>query len=252
MTNDTLQVSVWPIIANPEAIAVNQGYYGFSGSAFFSSVQPPVVPGDYVLVFPCNASDATQRGFTYDAAALAIRFGGKCVDASDSAQVMLAECSSSDAQTWTYSNVTQYFIDKADKNCLDVVASNGPPGGPGVQTYDCHGAQGQEWAIDAAGETISATRDGFCLASRRDVPDQVKNFYKPMSWDGRKAAVLLINVNEQPADLEFVFADVPSLVGTQCAVRDIWQRKDLGVFHANFTAAAVGAHDAALLMLDCS
>jgi len=252
VNNASMQDYVWPIIANREAIAVNQDYFGFSGSAFFSSVQPPVVAGDYVLAFPCNASDATQRGFTYSAAEQAIRFGGRCVDASDSAQVMLAACSGSAAQSWSYSNVTKYFIDKADKNCLDVWASNGPPGGPGVQTYGCHGAQGQEWAVDAAAETIAATRDGFCLASRRAVPDRVEYFYKPMSWDGRKAAILLVNVDAQPADLDFVFADVPGLVGTNCAVRDIWQRKDLGAFMASFTAKAVGVHDAAFLLLACA
>jgi hypothetical protein len=73
-----------------------------------------------------------------------------------------------------------------------------------------------------------------------------------MSWDKRKAAVLLINVDAQPADLEFVFADVPGLVGTNCSVRDIWQRKDLGDFTASFTAAAVGVHDSAFLMLTCT
>jgi hypothetical protein len=232
---------------------VNQHYFGFSGSAFFSSVQPPVAPGDYVLAVPCNASDATQHGFTYDAAAQAIRFGGKCVDASDGSQVMLAGCSGSPAQTWSYSNKTKYFIDKKDGNCLDVWASNGPPGGPGVQTYGCHGAQGQLWTVNAAERTISANADGFCLASRKAVPNQLKYFYKPQSWDGAKAAVLLINVDAQPADLMFLFADVPGLAGgAQCSIRDIWQRKDLGTFTASFTAAAVGVHDAAFLLLDCA
>ncbi len=37
MTNSTLMDSVWPIIANPEAIAVNQAYDGFSGTVYASS-----------------------------------------------------------------------------------------------------------------------------------------------------------------------------------------------------------------------
>lgn len=247
-----MQDFVWEIIANPEAIAINQDYFGFSGSAFYSSVQPPVATGAFVLVFPCNASDATQRGFAYDAAAEAIRFGGKCVDASDGSQVMLAACTGSAAQEWRYSNTTKYFVDKKDGNCLDVWASNGPPGGPGVQTYGCHGAQGQMWTINAAAGTISANADGFCLASRRAVPNQLKYFYKPMSWDGKKAAVLLINVDAQPADLDVFFADVPGLKGAECAVRDVWQRKDLGIFTQSFTAKAVGEHDSAFLMLSCA
>jgi hypothetical protein len=252
VTNNSLQDLIWPIIANREALAVNQNYYGHSGSAFYSSVQPPVTTGDFVLVFTCNASDATQLGFSYDVAAQAIIFGGRCVDAADGAQVMLAECSGSPAQTWSYNSATKNFVDKKDGNCLDVWASLGPPGGPGVQTYGCHGAQGQQWTINANASTISANADDFCLASRAAVPHQLKYLYKPMSWDGKKAAVLLINVDAQPADLSVSFADVPGLRGSQCVVRDIWNRKDVGNFTATFTAAAVGAHDSAFLMLTCA
>lgn len=154
---------------------------------------------------------------------------------------------------WSYSNSTHYFIEcEKDGNCLDVWASNGPPGGPGVQTYGCHGAQGQLWTINAAASTISANADGFCLASRSVIPHRLQYLYKPMSWDGKKAAVLLINVDAQPADLAVSFSDVPGLSGTECAIRDIWQRKDIGTFTANYTAAAIGAHDSAFLMLTCA
>lgn len=37
MTNTTLMDQVWPIVANPEAIAVNQAYHGFSGTVFAQS-----------------------------------------------------------------------------------------------------------------------------------------------------------------------------------------------------------------------
>ena len=249
-----MQDLLWPIIANPEAIRVNQEYFGFSGSAFFSRVQPPPTTGDYVLALPCNASDATQQGFTYDARAQAIRVSGKCVDALDGVQVMLAPCTGSAAQAWAYNASTGYMVDRQDGLCLDVV-TNGPPG-PGVQTYGCHGARGQEWTIHAGNSTLSAS-DGFCLTSRSAVPNQLKYLYKPMSWDGTKAAVLLINVGvpgqaPAPKDLVLDFSDVPGLAGTRCAVRDIWQRKDLGAFTASFTAAAVGAHDSAFLMLTCA
>ena len=36
-TTSSLQAAIWPIIANKEALAVNQAWYGFSGSQFFTN-----------------------------------------------------------------------------------------------------------------------------------------------------------------------------------------------------------------------
>lgn len=74
-------------------------------------------------------------------------------------------------------------------------------------------------------------------------------FYKPLDWAGRKTAVLLMNHLNTTADLTLSFADVPGLACSSCKVRDLWKHADLGAVHDTFTAANVGAHDAAFLVL---
>jgi len=249
VNNNTITDFIWPVIANPEAIAVNQAYFGFSGSAFNSSRTPPVTPGAYVLALPCNASDPTQQGWAYGAAQQAITFAGQCVDASTQEQVKLAACTGSPAQQFTYNAQKQFESKSSAGDCLDVWAGNGPPGGPAVQVFGCHDATNQAWTV--AGGSI-ADGDNLCLASRSGDPAARSNYYKPLSWDGSKFAVLLMNVNEAPADLTFFFSDVPGLVGSRCDVRDIWKRADVGSSTGSYTATAVGAHDSAFLTITCA
>jgi hypothetical protein len=215
--------------------------------------EKPVAPGALALALPCDAADATQQGWAYSAAAQTITFNGQCVDAASVDQVKLAACSGAASQKFVYDAAgDKAFHLKSDNGqCLDVWGGNGPPGGPAVQVYSCHGASNQEWTVKGA--TI-ADGDNLCLASRSSAPGAMTDFYKPQSWDNTKYAVLLINTEEQPSDMTVTFAGVPGLVAPSgsCAVRDIWARKDLGTFSASFTAAQVDSHDAAFLMLTCS
>merc|ERR1712159_619983 len=71
--------------------------------------------------------------------------------------------------------------------------------------------------------------------------------YKPMSWDGSKTAVLLMNSDTSKKDLTLKLADVPGMTGP-CDVRDLWARKDLGN-HADAVTVSVESHDAAFLLL---
>ena len=70
-----------------------------------------------------------------------------------------------------------------------------------------------------------------------------------MEWGGAKTAVLLMNHDEAAVDMPLTFSDVPGVTCDTCAVRDIWNHKDLGVFSRSFTAKAVASHDAAFLVI---
>ena len=76
--------------------------------------------------------------------------------------------------------------------------------------------------------------------------------YKPMerSTDGSspKTAVLMMNAGSDSATLQLNFSDVPGVTCTSCHVRDVWGKKDLGVFAGSYTVS-VAAHDAPFLVI---
>merc|ERR1712032_787508 len=74
--------------------------------------------------------------------------------------------------------------------------------------------------------------------------------YKPLSWDGTKTAVLLINSADTAQDLELILTDVPGVTGP-CEVRDIWEHKDLGEAPKSMVFS-VESHDAAFVTLHCT
>jgi alpha-galactosidase len=79
---------------------------------------------------------------------------------------------------------------------------------------------------------------------RRNLTNEV--WAKPLS-DG-SVAVLLLNRSDQTADVRVRFSNV-GLRETGVGVRDLWRRKDMGVFGSGFTARAVPAHGSVMLRL---
>jgi len=73
-------------------------------------------------------------------------------------------------------------------------------------------------------------------------------FYKPI--DATRTAVLLMNHLNSTQDLVLNFADVPHLpCGTNCEVRCLFWRKDLGSFSGQFVASGIAPHDSGFFML---
>eukprot|EP00472_Partenskyella_glossopodia_P011102 CAMPEP_0197516196 /NCGR_PEP_ID=MMETSP1318-20131121/1045_1 /TAXON_ID=552666 /ORGANISM="Partenskyella glossopodia, Strain RCC365" /LENGTH=414 /DNA_ID=CAMNT_0043064729 /DNA_START=57 /DNA_END=1301 /DNA_ORIENTATION=+ len=72
-------------------------------------------------------------------------------------------------------------------------------------------------------------------------------YYKPI--DSKRTAVLLINADSNNQDLEFKFESVPNLACKKCKIRDVWNRKDIGVFQDSYKATGVESHDSAFLMI---
>jgi len=71
-------------------------------------------------------------------------------------------------------------------------------------------------------------------------------FYKPVPGG---VAVFLVNHDEMPQDLTFNFKDVPGLPCKSCAVRCLYEHKDLGTFQASFTEKGVVSHDSRFFMV---
>ena len=103
--------------------------------------------------------------------------------------------------------------------------------------------------VDAAADTGPATTlSGAEAASAPFAAPATQSFYKPLSDDGSKTAVLLMNAGTASESMTVEFKDVPGLKCTKCTVRDIHAHKDLGSFTDKWTGPVEG-HDVAFLVI---
>ena len=105
VNNDTIADMIWPIIANPEAIAVNQEYFGFSGSSFSSTVPSQ---GNAVMAFTCQTGDVTQNSWSFNTISGSVQFNGLCVDSTNPDQLMLTTCNGAQTQKFSYQNRSRF------------------------------------------------------------------------------------------------------------------------------------------------
>ena len=98
--------------------------------------------------------------------------------------------------------------------------------------------------------TGSSSEDTQDEGSTSYLVDSWQYFYKPLSQG--KVAVLLMNHESKVQNLSLSFSDVPSVQGELCAIRDVWDRKNLGRYVTNYTALDVKSHDSKFFVLECS
>jgi hypothetical protein len=65
--------------------------------------------------------------------------------------------------------------------------------------------------------------------------------------DGKRVAVLLLNLNDNNATDLTVSAAQMNLGYSSMAIRDLWERKGLGNFNGTFTAKDVPVHGVVML-----
>jgi len=95
-------------------------------------------------------------------------------------------------------------------------------------------------SILTAPEVIAVNQDPRGFQGYRILRDGGREIYNKPLADGT-TAVLMLNKGETPSDLTVTW-DRIGLRGPQ-NVRDLWERKDLGVFEGSFTAASLGRHE---------
>lgn len=255
VTNEATTSAIWDIITNTEAIAVNQQWAGHPGQ-FVRSVQPPSPPspppryGSFAYAVPCNSSDETQHGWTYNAKTRTITGPrGLCLDSSNRSQLALHTCSGSDAQTFFYASgaAGQYaeVFGSDNKSCVDVWEGEGSPGGPQVQLFgSCHQGRNELFTFE---DGHLKDQENMCLASREDLPPPIAGPSVVQLWakpqpHGAVAALVLSSQTGQPNATFTVQLAELGLSGT-VTVRDIWAHADLGTATASFTTDAFGGHD---------
>jgi len=239
---------VWDIITNREAIAINQAWAGHPGRQIKAwSPTAPVKLGNKIYAVPCDKTDMTQKGWSYDAQAKAVKGpGGKCLDANGAGSdaLLLNTCDGSSLQQYTIGDDgTINSVSKQGK-CVDIWAGHGLPGGPGTSLYGCHGADNEKFSFEANG-TLSS-QGQLCLAGREANPStsSLELWAKPLG--GGKVAAFVLN-NDKNVTASFGVSEVmPS--SNKVSVRDVWARKDLGDAEGSITVT-LGERDSALLVL---
>jgi hypothetical protein len=143
---------------------------------------------------------------------------------------------------------------------VDGQCINAAYGGATLQSYSCktQGTQKNgQWHQTATGQLQISEPANHCLGVGVPPPGPAppgpappstggEFWVKPMS-DGKRVAVLHLNLNDNNATDLTVSAAQMNLGYSSMAIRDLWERKDLGNFNETFTAKDVPVHGVVML-----
>ena len=262
LLNEDTTSKVWDIITNREVIAVNQKYAGHPGKWVKDYITTPpsaVVPrlGKHVYAVKCDPTDATSKGWVYDFVTKAFFAPGDnmCLDATGAGgtkPATLASCSSGSAAQKFFFNGSAaipapIFSVSSPSLCIDVWEGNGPPGGPVVQWYNCHGAGNEVFSLHVEEGGRLVDKNGQCLVARGSSPPGnqgiVQLWAKPQP-EGALAVFLLSNQDTSAPNTTITIDVAQELNMTGAvSVRDLWSRTNLGSHTGFFTTDAFGGHD---------
>eukprot|EP00730_Choanoeca_flexa_P018862 TRINITY_DN9194_c0_g1_i1.p1 TRINITY_DN9194_c0_g1~~TRINITY_DN9194_c0_g1_i1.p1 ORF type:complete len:557 (+),score=83.14 TRINITY_DN9194_c0_g1_i1:198-1673(+) len=253
LTDEDRVSSIWDIITNSDAIAVNQNWAGHPGTLVKSIPVPssPVLPtpGSGVYAVPCDATDGTQVGWYYDNTTMAVLSPTrKCLDGSTT-DLSVQDCTQSSEQQFTFPAGAAAPICRKDQatRCVDVYNSVGPV----VQLFDYHGGDNEKFYV--VNETLRAV-SGLCLANRADTPPgpndgSTQIWAKPQPND-RMAVLVLTNMDssrQSNQTFTIEFTDVG--LNGEHEVYDIWTQRSLGSFTDRFVTDSFGGHDSRFYLL---
>jgi hypothetical protein len=241
LTNQVSMDRVWPIITNTEALAVSQTWAGHPGM-LVSQYAPPTKQ-KFAWAIKCNQSDPAQQGWSYNATSKTITQGSLCLDANSTASVRLSPCDGTAAQRFTVTNATVVGF---TGQCLDVFNLQGPV----VGLFHCNHGTNQQFAFSAG--TIQAV-SGLCIAG---LPGSPTGHYVVQVWakplDKGDVGLFIVNGVFRNDLAQTVTVPLSSLnITSSVRVRDIWERKDVGVVAAggSIVTAPIQGHDSVFLRL---
>ncbi len=114
--------------------------------------------------------------------------------------------------------------------------------GPNVDTYPCNQRPNQNWTFNETDGTIRHKYSGACLT----VSLELEVWAGPLSG-GSQAVILFnrgLNNNEQ---ITVKWTDIGFPADHSALVRDLWARKDLGIFTDHFTSPNIPSHGVMML-----
>ena len=241
------------ILTNPEVIAINQDSLGIQGHKMKRTIIE--IPDGYsqklssskLRLFECK-NYSSQKWYINTDGSIRNNNENLCIDipgcSENEVQIETYgchignkdSCRESKNQEWDYTNKqlkSRMVIDGVER-CLSV-SDDGEK--KIVKSVICSDVPEQKWEYDEEAHTLK--NNGQCLTSSIEA---IEVWAGPLS-DGY--AVLLLNRASIKATVETTWKEL-GIPKSKVKVRDLWQRKDLGVFEDKYSAM-LDSHDSLLL-----
>jgi len=254
------------ILTNDEVIAVSQDKLGKQGhvvSSSFEATSP--LDAQNVIVDTCNPSDNTQQ-WTISGGKISVKSDGRCLDIDQCNEdpngdnVSVFDCHTFDQQIsdewrnrrhtrdgrplidcqgknqlWTVSGTTIYS-QLNSTFALDVYeGGDSSQYNRNVQVFPFHNSGNEAWSYDSSTGQIKNSGTGKCLALD-------KGLASTQVWAGELSngawALVLLNRGTAAANITATWASFGVASSKSFAVRDLWQKKDMGTFTDHYTASA--------------
>ncbi len=116
--------------------------------------------------------------------------------------------------------------------------------GSNVDTHTCDKQEYQQWLWNATDGTVRTQHDGQCLT----VVQELEVWAGPLS-DHSQAVVLLNRGNSGSESITVKWTDIGFPNDQTAVVRDLWARKDLGIFTGSFTSPNINYHSVIMLRI---
>ncbi|CAF2717321.1 unnamed protein product [Rotaria sp. Silwood2] len=246
------------ILTNPEVIAINQDPLGIQGKkvAFASSRFPNV--STEIVVANCSTSskiEPKRLQWIYNSQDGTIRsaLNRRCLSinncsTAEGATIVLSECHINDSQTqcqgknqqWTVGTADQTVISQMNGKCLNVNLLHGP----NVDAHTWDKQDYQQWLWNTTDGTVRTKHDGQCLTVLQEL-----EIWAGSLSDHSQAVVLLNRGNSGSESITVKWTDIAFPNDQAAIVRDLWARKDLGIFIGNFTSPNINYHSVMMLKI---
>ena len=112
--------------------------------------------------------------------------------------------------------------------------------GPNIQPNYCNQQDNQKWIWNATDGTVRSVYSGKCLTTEPEV------WAGPLTG-GSQAVVLFNRADGSSNQITVKWSDIGFPIDHTAMVRDLWARKDLGIFTGGFTSPDIDARGVMML-----
>ena len=116
--------------------------------------------------------------------------------------------------------------------------------GPNIDAYPCNGGANQIWIWNSTIETFQSEYSKEYLTFR----PQLEIWSGPLS-NGSQAVLLFNRGNNGSESITVQWKDIAIPEDHSAYVRDLWERKDLGIFIGNYTSPNIDFHSIMMLKI---